>query len=131
MEQWKEVPAAPRYEISTEGRIRRVIQQPILRAFNGRKGHKRIGLWVNGVRRKFAVHRLVLLAFVGPSSLEVNHKNGITSDNRLENLEYVTGEENRSHALHVLLKKRGPDKKKRKPGSGIYKRPSKKRAGHR
>lgn len=34
------------------------------------------------------VHRLILEAFVGPSRREVNHKNGIRSDNRLGNLEY-------------------------------------------
>lgn len=32
---------------------------------------------------KYFIHRLVLLAFVGKSDLECNHKNGIKTDNRL------------------------------------------------
>lgn len=52
-----------------------------------------------GERKKsFSVHRLVMAAFVGPSSNEVNHKNGIKSDNWLSNLEYSTRSENMKHA---------------------------------
>ena len=40
------------------------------------------------------VHRLVLLAFIGESELDVDHKNRIKTDNRLCNLHYVTSQEN-------------------------------------
>jgi len=40
------------------------------------------------------VHRLVAEAFMGPSKLRIDHINGIKSDNRVENLEYVTDREN-------------------------------------
>lgn len=52
-----------------------------------------------GRRKAQYVHRLVMLAWVGPSSLVVNHKNGDKQDNRLDNLEYVTHAENLRHAL--------------------------------
>jgi len=51
-----------------------------------REVHTRLG--------KRRVHRLVIELAHGKSELQVNHKNGIRSDNRLGNLEYVTNQEN-------------------------------------
>lgn len=57
-----------------------------------------------GVYRTRFVHRLVWEAFNGeiPKNLEINHKNGIKHDNRLENLELVTKSENIRHAIKNL-----------------------------
>ena len=55
------------------------------------------GYRVVGIAGKlYRVHRLVLEAFVGqcPEGFECNHKNRDRSDNRLENLEWVTHIEN-------------------------------------
>jgi Mor family transcriptional regulator len=43
-----------------------------------------------------------MLAFVGDSELCVNHKNLNRTDNRLENLEYVTHKQNTKHARELL-----------------------------
>lgn len=64
-----------------------------------KKGYLKVWLTKDKTRKLFFVHRLVLKTFIGDSKLQVNHKNKIKTDNRLENLEYVTNRENCVHRL--------------------------------
>lgn len=50
------------------------------------------------------VHRIVAEAFLGlpTEGQQVNHKNGNPKDNRVENLEWVTHQENIDHCRYVL-----------------------------
>lgn len=54
--------------------------------------------------KKHRVHRLVAKAFIVNKSNKpfINHKNGITSDNKASNLEWCTQSENMRHAVDVL-----------------------------
>jgi predicted XRE-type DNA-binding protein len=69
-----------------------------------RRGYKLVTLRANNSASMKLVHRLVMLAFVGPSELQVNHKDGNKANNNLSNLEYCTATENIRHAVDTGLK---------------------------
>ena len=56
-------------------------------------------------RRRVPVHRIVAFAFIAidKDRMHVNHKNGMKTDNRQENLEWVTPRENSKHAIETGL----------------------------
>jgi hypothetical protein len=68
-------------------------------------GYHEIALRQNGVRTRVKLHQLVALAFVPGYSPElcVNHINGIKTDNRAENLEWVSFARNTEHAWETGL----------------------------
>jgi hypothetical protein len=68
------------------------------------KGYRFVRLYRAGTGHDFKVHRLVMWSFVGQSEMEVNHLNGVKTDNRLENLEYCTASENARHAYEMGLR---------------------------
>jgi hypothetical protein len=102
------------YQVSNLGRVKslakswvggidnnciRTKDETILNQKTDKRGYKSVKLSKNGKRTYPKVHRLVLEAFVGKSNLQCNHKNGKTDENILENLEWVTAEENIKHGV--------------------------------
>lgn len=84
-----------RYEVSNHGRVYSHYSKRLIKPWPDTQGYLQVYL---GRRRPIAVHRLVMEAFVGKDERHVNHKNSIKTDNRIENLEYVTPTENLRHA---------------------------------
>ena len=83
----------------------------ILKTVNNGNGYLYVTISVNNKRKNYYLHRLVASAFVeNPHTKKwVNHKNGIKSDNCVNNLEWCTPSENQRHAVRTGLKKSGGD----------------------
>lgn len=95
-ERWKPVPGCERYFVSKCGRIwdtQRKVLMPLTRSD---KGYLTVRLnSFDGTERKlWKVHRVVMLAFEGPNTLAIDHKDTDKSNNHYSNLEYVTHKEN-------------------------------------
>lgn len=69
-------------------------------------GYSIVALCKNGIKETLLVHKLVAKHFIDNplSLLQINHKNGIKTDNRVENLEWCTASQNMIHAYKLGLR---------------------------
>jgi hypothetical protein len=114
MEQWKPLVGFETwYSISDHGNVIRTA------TWNGTKieraripetqpnGYLVIALSAGGEKKRKYLHRAAWEAFRGPipKGLEINHRNGVRTDNRLENLELVTRADNMVHGHRTMGRK--------------------------
>ena len=115
---WKDIEGyIGKYQVSNLGRIRSLLNshgknlknKKILSPCVDKKGYLRVGLSKNNRLSTHKVHRLVAKAFIPNSDNlpQVNHINGIKTDNTVNNLEWVSGSENVIHSFKIGLSKKG------------------------
>ncbi|AHJ87154.1 putative HNH homing endonuclease [Bacillus phage BCP8-2] len=123
-ETWKSlkgiVECGDNYSVSTLGNVRNDTTGKILSPGTTEKGYLHVVLQKDGKKKNCRLHRLVALAFIpNPDNKpEVNHKDGIKTHCRLNNLEWSTRPENVKHSYDVGLSyRKGEDSKHNKLSS--------------
>jgi len=124
IEVWKDIKGYEgHYQVSDLGRVKSLARvkeirkgifgnkkENFLKSTKNRKGYLNLKLCkkTDGVcsEKSVVIHRLVANEFLeNPlNKPQVNHKNGIKDDNKVDNLEWATGSENVIHALKNNLK---------------------------
>ena len=116
MEKWINInDYIDKYQISSFGRVKsleryvefkngtRFIEERILKP-SEMSGYNYVVLCKNGKMETFSIHRLVAIHFLNKKGLFcVNHKNGIKTDNNVNNLEWVTASYNSKHSYDNKL----------------------------
>jgi len=98
---WEDIPNYEGlYKISNLGRLKNC-KHGILKLKKDKDGYLWYNLSKHGIKKPYFIHRLVLLSFLSKSSLTVNHKNLNKQDNKLDNLEYLSIQENLAHYYKI------------------------------
>ena len=113
-EEWKEINGYDGlYLVSDHGRFKSFHQKEykhkpadfFIWGHINEKGYKVISLTKDNKAKEYRAHRLIAEAFVPNPKIkpEVNHIDGNKINNRVDNLEWVTGKENIRHAYEAGL----------------------------
>lgn len=106
-ELWAEVPNFENHVVSTFGRVKNWQTGTVLRPRLSGWGYLQVVVYKHGRQHTLSVHRLVAEAFYDGwhSGLEVNHVDGVKTNNFIGNLEWVTKSQNNQHAYDTELRR--------------------------
>lgn len=128
-EKLKEI-ISKRYDVKPDGFVINKKTGKLLKFHPDPKGYMKSRMYCPEIsthkdgRKIIKKHRLVAMFHLETydDKLQVNHKNGIKSDNRVDNLEMVNNSQNAYHAWNVLDHKNRLDKlNKRRGNDGKFK----------
>jgi hypothetical protein len=107
-EQWQVIANLDgRYLISESGLVYDTRREKCNKAFVNDRGYYKIGLRFKGTQTNYMIHKLVAIAFIpNPENKpQVNHIDGVKTNNHVSNLEWCTQSENIKHAYRTGLAK--------------------------
>lgn len=95
-----------RYLISKEGELLNTETKKIIKVGTCHYGYQYYNFTINGTRKPIKIHKIVARTFLANPEKKpcLNHKSGVKTNNKLENLEWVTYSENMLHAYDTGLR---------------------------
>ena len=110
------------YLVSNCGRVWSIRRNREIKGKLTNAGYLRVGLSVNGFRIDLAVHRLVAIAFIPNTENKptVNHVNEIKTDNRADNLCWMTTAEQNAYGTRTQRARANTDYKARNSKMDFY-----------
>ena len=110
---WKDIKGFEgKYQVSNLGRVKSVeristtgqhLHEKIMKTCKDPGGYIFVAFYLNGKKKNYKIHRLVLESFnpvEGMEKLDCNHIDEDKSNNRLDNLEWLTRKENLNYGTH-------------------------------
>ena len=97
-EEWKAIPGFPNYFCSKNGLIKNKRGLPLKTYLNN--GYELVALTLEGKQKHYRIHRLVAQTWIGDApegKHQVNHKDGVKTNNCVDNLEWCSPSENMTH----------------------------------